>query len=355
MSLKYEPLKREDVKKTINSNSESRPPAFMHKWAGAGLAEYHGQDALRELFAPYPDDIVGTGVVQPGVWEAPEDFPSDYKWACGEPPKTKGEKRGHDSGSQVISDWSQLEDFLDTLPIPEDDRVFEPVRNAVKNSGSRYVVCMAWNYFFEKLWGLRGMENVLMDFHLHPKEMHMLGEGLLQVALKFVEGAAEAGADAFSSSNDLGHQTGLMMHPDTFREFLKPLLAELIKASHERGMDFWLHSCGNLTDILEDFAEIGLDALHPIQYGAMDWDKSAKVIDGRFTVWGGIDVQHILQEAEPQGVRAHVRELIDTFYQPGKGRLVVAAGNGITGSTPLENIDAFLDETFRYGLKKAES
>ena len=68
------------------------------------------------------------------------------------------------------------------------------------------------------------------------------------------------------------------------------------------------------------------------------------------TGWAGVDVQHILQEATPDGVRAHVRDLIDTFHVPGAGRCVVAAGNGITGSTPLENIDAFLDETFRYGL-----
>jgi len=353
MSLKYEPISREDVKKALRGESKNRPPAFMHKWAGEGLADYHGGDALGQLFAPYPDDVIGTGPVQPGGWTAPEGFSPDYKWACSPPPQAGDGRRGHDSGSQIISDWSQLDDFLDTLPIPDDDRVFDPIRNAVERSKGQYVLCMAWGYFFERLWGLRGMQNLLMDFHLHPKEMHRLGEGLLKVALKFVEGAAEAGADGFSSSNDLGHQTGLMMHPDTFREFLKPLLAEVIKASHERGMEVWLHSCGNLTDILEDFAEIGLDALHPLQYGAMDWNETARIIDGRFTVWGGIDVQHILQEAQPEGVRAHVRELIDTFYQPGGGKVVVAAGNGITGSTPLENIDAFLDETFRYGLQKA--
>jgi hypothetical protein len=68
------------------------------------------------------------------------------------------------------------------------------------------------------------------------------------------------------------------------------------------------------------------------------------------TAWAGVDVQHILQEETPEGVRAHVRDLIDTFHIPGVGKCVVAAGNGITGSTPLANIDAFLDETFRYGL-----
>jgi uroporphyrinogen decarboxylase len=99
--------------------------------------------------------------------------------------------------------------------------------------------------------------------------------------------------------------------------------------------------------------EVEVDCLHPLQYGAMDWDESARIIGDRMTAWAGVDVQHILQEESPEGVREHVRDLIDTFYVPGKGRCVVAAGNGITGSTPLENIDAFLDETFRYGRVKA--
>ena len=62
----------------------------------------------------------------------------------------------------------------------------------------------------------------------------------------------------------------------------------------------------------------------------------------------GIDVQHTLQERDPAGVREEVRFLIDTFDRP-EGGMCIAAGNGIVGGTPFENIAAFLDESVRYG------
>jgi len=348
MALRYEPLSRDEVKGALHGAPGPRPPAFMHKWPGGGLREVYGE-ALDEVMAPYPDDIVAANTVPPGMWEAPEGLPANYRWAFKD---LVGEEYagGLDSGGSIIADWSELDAFIADLPDPTNPAIFEPVRQAVARAEGRYVLGWAWNYFYERLWFLRGMTNALMDFHLYPAEVNRLLDALLEFALKLVDGVADAGADAFASSNDLGHQTGLMMGPGPFREFLKPRLAALADAVHARGMDFWLHSCGDLTDVVGDMAELGLDCLHPIQYGAMDWEESARVMAGRMTAWAGADVQHVLPEQSPDGVRRHVRYLIDTFYRPGQGGLVVAAGNGIIPPTSLENIDAFLDETFRYGL-----
>ena len=39
---------------------------------------------------------------------------------------------------------------------------------------------------------------------------------------------------------------------------------------------------------------------------------------------------------------------MDTFDGP-DGGMCIGAGNGIVSGTPLENIEAFLDEALRYG------
>ena len=351
MATKYEPISREDVKKALEGGGPVRPPTCLLKWPGEGLREYHG-DALDEVLSRYPDDILLGGVQQPGGWEAPEGFDPEYRWGWRDKPEPDAQVHGHDGGGGLIYDWSVLDEFLATFPKADDPKIWDGVRQAVANGGGRYVLAAAWNNFYERLWGLRGMQQVLMDFHLYPKELHALCEALCEFVLGLVDGAAEAGADGFFTSNDLGHQTGLMMSPESFRKFLKPLHRRVADACHGRGLTYWMHSCGDLTDVLEDMIEVGLDVLHPLQYGVMDWQASSRILRGRMTAWPGIDVQHILQEADPKGVRAHVREAIDAFQVPGRGGCVVAAGNGITGSTPLENIDAFWDETFRYGLTK---
>jgi hypothetical protein len=61
-----------------------------------------------------------------------------------------------------------------------------------------------------------------------------------------------------------------------------------------------------------------------------------------------------LQEKDPDGVRQEVRFLIDTFDRP-DGGLCIAAGNGIVAGTPIENIEAFLNEAVRYGTQHRQT
>jgi uroporphyrinogen decarboxylase len=63
----------------------------------------------------------------------------------------------------------------------------------------------------------------------------------------------------------------------------------------------------------------------------------------------GLDVQQVLPNGTPEEVRAEVRFLIDTFDRP-EGGMCIAAGNG---PTPLENIEAFLEEV-HFELKRAK-
>ena len=61
----------------------------------------------------------------------------------------------------------------------------------------------------------------------------------------------------------------------------------------------------------------------------------------------GMDVQDTLINATPEEVRREVRLMRDTFDSP-SGGFLYASGNGIVGGTPIDNIEAFLDECIRY-------
>ena len=139
-----------------------------------------------------------------------------------------------------------------------------------------------------------------------------------------------------------------MMKPDHFRELLKPYYRRVGDACRDARMHFWLHSCGNNTEVLDDLIEIGLSVFHPVQKHTMDEAAVARRFGDRLTFLVGFDVQHILQECPPDEVRGEVRHLIDTFDRPGGG-MCLAAGNGIVSGTPFENIEAYLDEGVRYG------
>ena len=94
---------------------------------------------------------------------------------------------------------------------------------------------------------------------------------------------------------------------------------------------------------------MGLDVLHPIQKHAMDERITADRYRGKLCFWPALNVQPALPFGTPEDVRAEVRFLIDTYDCP-DGGCMITSGNGITADVTIDNLFAFYDETYNYGL-----
>ncbi len=245
-------------------------------------------------------------------------------------PLTTG--RAHDSNC-VIDDWAKLDEFIDKLPDPEQDTRFDAWSDQAEqaHADDRYLLFGWWRLFFERPWQIRGMENLLTDFHLYPEQLHRLHDALCDLYCAYLRRAVrELRPDGFWTSDDLGNQKALFMKASMFRQLLKPYYARIGACLDEHDLHWWLHSCGNNTAILDDLMEAGVDVFHPVQKGTMDMPAVAREFGDRLTFLAGMDVQHTLQEGDPGGVHAEVRFLIDTFDQP---RAACASRPG-TASSP---------------------
>jgi uroporphyrinogen decarboxylase len=331
----WSPLPREEVVKALERRGPCRIPLIRAKWWGEGLREQYGQ----RLYAleRYPEDTAM-------VWVEPLDVGTmGLSWEY-------SSEGAHDA-RVVLDDWAKLDEFIAKMPDPATDPQFEALVAQAEQARAqgRYLLFGWWRLFFERPWSIRGMQNLLMDYYLEPGNVHRLNSGLCDLYVRYIEHSiCELKPDGFWTSDDLGHQTQLFVRPEVFRAFIKPYYARVGQTLEEHQIHWWLHSCGNNTDILEDLAEVGLDVFHPVQKGTMDEVSVAREFGDRLTFLVGIDVQHVLQEQAPAGVRREVRFLIDTFDGP-RGGMCIAAGNGIVAGTPLENIEAFLDEAVQYG------
>ena len=341
----FDPLPKEEVVRAIERRCPRRIPLVMAKWWGEGLGEQYGERLT--AFDRYPHDVVM-------AMSGPLDVGKmDLSWYD---PEAGTARKAHDTGG-VLSDWSYLDEFVGKMPDPEAPGLFDALRAEAERAHEQnlYLLFGWWGLFFERPWGLRGMQNVMLDYYENPEEIHRLHDALCTLYEGLIRrAAAELGPVGFWTSDDLGNQRQLMMKPDHFREFLKPYYARIGKACRESGMHFWLHSCGNNTEILDDLIEAGLHVFHPVQKHTMDERAVAAQFGDRLTFLVGFDVQHILQEGTPDEVRAEVRYLVETFDRE-DGGMCLAAGNGIVAGTPFENIDAFLDEGVRYGAARRSS
>ncbi|MBL0176536.1 MAG: methylcobamide--CoM methyltransferase [Ignavibacteria bacterium] len=333
----FSPLPRAEVIKAVERRSPARVPLVQTKWWGEGFAELHG-NALRR-FDRYPDDVAF-------LWLQPVDIPRmGLSW------NTDG--GGALDARRVLDDWSRLDEFIDKLPRADLDPQFDALARETERlrAQDRYIVVAWWRLFFERPWALRGMENLLLDYALEQENVHRLHTALCTQYCSYLDRAARMFApDGFWTSDDLGHQTNAMMSTATFTAMIRPYYDTVGSLLRERGIHWWLHSCGDNTALLPLLADAGVAVFHPVQKGTMDARAVADAHGARIAFCAGIDVQHVLPSGSTDDVRAEVRALLEIFDRP-DGGMCIAAGNGILPGTPLENIEAFLEESVRAGAR----
>jgi len=334
-------LTREEVRAAIHFQNPPRPPMAFTKWWGEGLHEQYGDQLSR--FDKYQEDVVVVPFPCPDFTPRADGF----YWRV--PGRKNDRPVGHDANAW-LPDWEDLPALLADLPNTDAPGLFDEAKKLADEAHAqgKYVLIHHWSLMYERIWNFRGMENLLMDYYDYPDEVHALHKAVVETEMKLLRrAAAELQPDGYMISDDLGSQHALMMGPDLFREFLKPYYVQLWGCARENGMDSWLHTCGNIECVIGDLIEAGLNVLHPIQKRTMDWDKVAQDWKGKIAFWVGMDVQDTLINASPEDVRREVRLMRDTFDSP-NGGFLYAAGNGIVGGTPLENIEAFLNECVTY-------
>jgi len=338
-------LKTSEVKKAIHFGRPERPPMACHKWVEADTQKCYGR-RLEEILATLPDDTIEVGYESPGWWEPKPGYPSEYRWSHRERRGGPGATRGLDSADPPILSPDDYEPFIQHLPDPQTPGTFDKVKQVRDENPDRYVLGSWWGGFFEMSWACRGMTDILMDFLLYPDLVHKFLQALADYQVVLIQQFAEAGVDGIWTTDDLGSQESLIMSPEVFRSFIKPRYAQVIAECHKYGLDFWLHSCGNIGEIIGDFVEIGLDVLHPLQPGAVD-EKIVESFVGKICLIPAIDVQHLLPEGTPDQVRWEIRRRLDRFYRP-EGGMMIGVANSVMPETPLENIQAYVDEVLRY-------
>jgi len=148
------------------------------------------------------------------------------------------------------------------------------------------------------------------------------------------------------SGTDFGNQRSGMMSLETFRELYKPFYKEINDWVHKNTMwKTFYHTCGAIYDFLDDFAEMGLDCLNPLQLSAdgMDAAKIKANYGDKFTFWGGgVDTQHTLPFGTPAEVCHQVRERIDILSRD--GGYVFNTIHNIVADVPSENLIAMYEE-----------
>ena len=237
-------------------------------------------------------------------------------------------------------------------PDPDDRTRFAHVRAEAERlrRENRYaVIGTPWLLFpLERAFALQGMDTFLMNLVLAPDFARALLERIAELCKRLMANfLRECGhlLDIVKIGDDLGSQDRLLMSPAMYRSVLKPIHADYIQFIKERtGAKVFFHTDGDVFDLVEDFIEIGVDILNPVQTSAgrmSDLVELKRRVRGRLVLCGAIDTHAVLPHGTPEDVRREVRRVID-ILGPGGGYML-ASVHTIMNDVPPENILAMVD------------
>jgi len=202
-----------------------------------------------------------------------------------------------------------------------------------------------WNPIFCRALDLFGMEEAMANMSLEPALFEAVIERVYEYLTEYCRRLIEACGDSMPIlclADDFATQRGLMISPEQWRRFLKPRYAGLFEIGKRSGKLIWFHSCGDITSVLPDLIEIGMDVWETVQLHALPMTASElKREYGRhLCFFGGVNTQH-LPFAKPDEIREEVRRCIEVLGAG--GGYICGPDHHIKPDVPPENTAALFD------------
>ncbi len=250
-----------------------------------------------------------------------------------------------DAGASLIS---CPEDF-ERYPWPNIERVdFSPYEFVSKHlpPGMKMMVCPSSGVFEIVAEHLLGFERLSVLLYEDPTFVEAVFNRVGELIYAFYRNIVDLDSVAgFFQGDDLGFKTSTFLSPAHLAKFVLPWHRRYAELAHERGMMYWLHSCGNLGNIMELLIEdVKIDALHSFQDEIMPVAEFKARYGERVAALGGVDMDKLCRLGEVE-LREYVREILGRCMPR---RFALGSGNSVANYVPLRNYLIMLDEGARW-------
>lgn len=211
--------------------------------------------------------------------------------------------------------------------------------------GLGFITCHAGGVY-EHASRLIGYESLCMNLYDQPDLVKAVADKLGELIFEYNKFLLELdGLAAIFQGEDFGFNTQTLLPPDAIREYFLPWHKKYAQMIHEKGKVYYLHSCGEISAIMDDLIEdVKIDGRHSFQDNVLPVTEAKRLYGDKICLLGGVDV-HKLSTLSPDELRVYVRDIIDECA-PG-GRFAIGAGNSITSYISVENYLTMLDEALR--------
>jgi len=328
---------RERVIRTLRFETPDRAPRDLWYLSGVGMFR---KDELEEFYRRYPVDFGESGgqygrsrraVGMKGVTGTYVDA-----WGCvwyvGEP-GVAGEVK-----EPPLKTWNDLAHYQPPWELLREADLRRVNETCAKTD--KFVRVGTETRPFERMQFLRGSEQLFMDLAYGEREVYQLRDMLHDFFCEELQMWAKTDVDAIGFMDDWGAQQALLISPEMWRSFYKPLYKDYCDIIKGAGKFVFFHSDGHIESIYPDLIELGVDALNS-QLFCMNIEELGRKYKGKITFWGEIDRQYLMPFGTTDEVREGVRR-VRRALDDGRGGVMAQCEWGVRD--PMENVIAVFDE-----------
>ena len=141
--------------------------------------------------------------------------------------------------------------------------------------------------------------------------------------------------------DDLGTQNSAFISPKIYQKHFKKYYHQLVKLTNDLGMDFFMHSCGDVLDLLPEFVDIGIDLMQfdsPHMTGVENFKQYAK--EKKIAFGLSSNIQSTFVKGTPEDIKNEIKYYIKEVGNNEGGLVIWEYTSFKTIEAPKKNVRA---------------
>jgi len=195
---------------------------------------------------------------------------------------------------------------------------------------------------------LMPFSDFLKSFYTDQSFIEKLCDIEMNYSIELAKRVADAGAEAVILARDLADNKGPFVNPKLLRKIVFPRIRKVVQTLKKRGIFVIKHTDGNITTLIQDFIEMGFDAIHPLEPKAGNNIAEIKKKYGdKICLIGNVDCAYTLSFGTEEDVEKETIECIKSA-SPGGGH-ILGSSHSLHHGVKLENVLAMIRTGRKYG------
>jgi uroporphyrinogen decarboxylase len=238
--------------------------------------------------------------------------------------KNMGQVTGH-----PLADWSSLDHYQ--FPNPDNPDFYRGMEERFQGSDGKFITTGLFMLLFERLHSLRGFSNTLMDLAIEDSRIEILADQIVEYDLTIIRNISSrfpGQIHAMNFTDDWGTEQRTIISPRLWDSFFKPRYKRIFDAIHQAGWFVWMHSCGEISGIVDSLIAIGVDVLNLQQPRVFGLEQFGQRFAGKVAFETLCDIQQTLPFKSKSEIEEEAHLLINHWSTAQGGFILGDYGDG---------------------------